>query len=169
MNSFDVFWLKKRGLLKHYYSVSGIVWKRGDNQSSIGVEVTLVENLREYLRGKESARDGFIRLRYRQGDEKFDYKVQLCTSNCNYGGFRYWFNCPHCSRRVGSLYCRRDYFTCRHCNYLTYESRNLSGTQRLLANIIGHPKLEAIRGEVKRKYYNGKPTRKYLRYLRTAQ
>lgn len=169
VHKIEIYWLKKCGLLKGYSTNTSITWRHGDNTSSISVGIELVENLREYLLGKEPARDGFIRLRYRQGDEKFDYKVQLCTSDCNYGRFRYWFNCPRCFRRVGVLYCRGDYFACRHCNYLTYESRNLSGIGKRMGKIISEPALEAIKSEVKRKYYNGKPTRKYLRSLRADQ
>lgn len=169
LHKIEIYWLKKRGLLKTYITNTGITWRLGDSTSSIGIEIELVENLREYLLGKELARDGFIRLRYHQGDEEFDYKVQLCTTDCNYGRFRYWFNCPRCFRRVGVLYCRGSYFACRHCNYLTYESRNISGTLKLLGRIISAPELDAMKSDVKRKYYNGKPTRKYLRSLRADQ
>lgn len=62
-----------------------------------------------------------------------NYRVELTTSKCNYGGVRYWFKCPQsldnrqCHQRVGKLYLPPDgkYFGCRHCHNLTYKCRNI--------------------------------------------
>ncbi len=62
----------------------------------------------------------------------FDYRVQLVTTSCHLGGVRWWFIRPltkngvYCGRRVGVLYRapRADYYGCRHCYDLSYESRN---------------------------------------------
>lgn len=52
--------------------------------------------------------------------------VNLVSTPCNYGGVRWWFQCPGCFRRVGKLYHPRGYgaryFQCRHCYDLTYTS-----------------------------------------------
>ena len=57
----------------------------------------------------------------------FDYPVRLTTTTLPWGGFRYWFICPAvgCGRRVSVLYLapRGEYFVCRHCNRLSYQSR----------------------------------------------
>jgi len=55
--------------------------------------------------------------------EKVDYKIELNSSPCFFGGKRWWFICS-CQRRVGALYFRYGdkYFGCRHCKNLTYES-----------------------------------------------
>ena len=65
---------------------------------------------------------------------EYDYKVGLTTTPCHFGGARYWFICPltvnnvYCGRRVAKLYKApaADYFGCRHCHDLSYESRNES-------------------------------------------
>ena len=31
-------------------------------------------------------------------------EIWLTTTNCNYGGKRYWFTCPRCSSRVATLF-----------------------------------------------------------------
>lgn len=165
LNTLDIFWFRKKALLTRYYSPTSIVWTRGDNKSSISIEVNLVENLREYLLGQEVPKDGFVRLSYKTVDQSYDYKVSLTTTDCNYGRFRYWFNCPLCFRRVGVLYCRGNYFACRHCQYLTYESKNLSGRWKWAGKIISASEVDALREEVKREYYNGKMTRKFRQYL----
>ena len=56
--------------------------------------------------------------------------IELSSTPCNYGGLRYWFVCPavkdgiYCGNRVTKLYLppTGQYFGCRECYDLTYES-----------------------------------------------
>lgn len=48
--------------------------------------------------------------------------IEISDTACNYGGRRYWFNCPCCTRRVVHLYMVNGEFACRHCHNLTYAS-----------------------------------------------
>lgn len=65
----------------------------------------------------------------------YDYPVQLQTTPLPWGGVRYWFTCPlvldgcPCRRRVGVLYLPpgAEYFGCRHCQNLTYQSAQEKG------------------------------------------
>lgn len=92
-NALRIFWLKKHGYLHKDYShmSGGITWTHGysENKSSIGFAVT--------IGGNEGDN---IKLQYthtsRETDEKenMDYRVELTTTPCNYGGKRYWFICP---------------------------------------------------------------------------
>ena len=50
---------------------------------------------------------------------------------CNYGGFRMWFICPQCGKRVEILFGSNKYFLCRNCQGLTYTSCNTHPTKRL--------------------------------------
>lgn len=147
-----------------------ITWtSRGwsENKSSVGVEVSTLEN---YLRIHYTQTD-----RYTEEKKEFDYKIPLTTTSCNYGGKRYWFTCPwfkngtYCGKRVGVLYKDGDYFACRYCYNLTYESRNMSGPYKSLGSIVSFPEIEKIRAEVKRTHYKGKLTRKYKRYLKAEE
>ena len=62
--------------------------------------------------------------------EWFDYWAEIVTTNCRYGGYRYWFLCPlwrngyPCRRRVAVLYKppSGSLFGCRICHDLTYKS-----------------------------------------------
>lgn len=78
---------------------------------------------------------GWLRLYYTTTDfwgEKtdLDYRVQLQTSPCNFGGVRWWFVCPLslggqvCGRKVAKLFKppNSNYFGCRECHDLTYQS-----------------------------------------------
>ncbi len=49
--------------------------------------------------------------------------INLTSTKCNYGGVRYWFKCPQCSKRVGTLYRKplTSLFLCRLCQNLTYQ------------------------------------------------
>ncbi len=65
-----------------------------------------------------------------------EYSVALDTTPCNYGGLRWWFLCPllrngrPCQRRCRFLYLPfgADYFGCRECYDLAYESQQKSGS-----------------------------------------
>lgn len=53
--------------------------------------------------------------------------IGITTSKCNYGGFRSWFICPVCGKRIGNLYkpLGEYLYTCRDCSNLTYISSRL--------------------------------------------
>jgi hypothetical protein len=64
--------------------------------------------------------------------------IRLTWTSCNYGGRRPWFVCPGvvngvpCQRRVAVLYGTGDYFLCRHCYGLAYESQRENRAYRAL-------------------------------------
>jgi hypothetical protein len=51
-------------------------------------------------------------------------RVYLNSTAQNLGGSRWWFTCPDCSRRCGSIYLSGScaHFACRVCHRLTYSS-----------------------------------------------
>lgn len=51
--------------------------------------------------------------------------IEITQSRCNYGGFRKWFICPQCNKRIGNLYRKplHKHFYCRYCQNLTYQLR----------------------------------------------
>ena len=98
-------------------------------------------------------------------------KVQLTTTSCNFGGVRYWFICPlsingiYCGRRIGKLYCApgTNYYGCRHCYNLSYESRNESRFGRIaqLGYVLKvERQYEKLYKKVKRWTYRDSPTKK---------
>lgn len=154
LKKLEIWWLKRNGFLDFWAKSSIVSWTHSSgNESTIRI-IPLV--------GDE---DGFIRLKYVQisndKEEKFDYKVELTTTDCNFGGKRYWFICPlttndkYCGRRIGVLYKVGDYFGCRHCHNLTYDSNKCG------YSITSIPEIKRLEKEMGRKFYNGKITRKY--------
>lgn len=163
LKKIEIWWLKKYDYLCGYKG-GAIKWTHpSGTESSVGI---LVSTFSE---------DKYLKINYtqtdRDSDEKkdFDYKIPLVTSSCHFGGDRYWFVCPwykngqYCGRRVGVLYKSGDYFACRHCYDLTYESRNEYKKYKhypLFASLDGYTKAEKLDEQIKRRYYAGKPTRK---------
>ena len=100
-----------------------------------------------------------------------DYLIWLTTSSCNYGGKRFWFCCPFCGRRVGTLYLtgRYDKFICRGCSNLSYQSRNESRSYRnnaLFFLVDHHGKIQRQYKKMKRWQYAGCPTKKAMKLYR---
>jgi len=172
-NGLSIFWLKKHGYLnkESTYRSGGITWSYGysENKSSISFSV-VKEN---WNTPEERA---YINLRYtntnRYSGEKddMDYKIELTTTPCRYGGKRYWFICPlyksgvYCGRRVGVIFSIGKWFGCRHCGDIAYAKQMEGGKYRW--NGVSIPDIERAEKDVKKFYYKGKPTRKYKRLIR---
>jgi len=160
----SIFKLKEFGLLSGYCA-STLTWTRrlSGHKSSIGICVDTEEL---YIKVNYTVTD-------RNTSEKpdYDYKISLTTTPCNFGGVRYWFICPlsvngvYCGRRTGTLYLASggNYFGCRHCYDLSYESRNESRLGRfgnIGYTIVADRKIEELYSQIKRWTYKGKPTKK---------
>ena len=122
-NRIDIRLLKKWGHFNNdSMSIGRWSWSRnGEQTGSVGYRVDsdhMVLNYRHRIRGGEW--------------EAIEQHIPLDRTPCNYGGFRWWFLCPHCSRRVAVLYGAGKYFLCRHCHGLTYSSQQESLPDRLL-------------------------------------
>lgn len=166
-NKLSIFWLKKHGYLDGGYRRGSIKWVYGlsGNESSIGFTITT----------KSQNEEDHIRLQYTHTDkwsgkkESLDYKVQLTTTPCNYGGMRYWFICPlsknerYCDRRVGVIYGIGKWFGCRHCGDICYATQLKGGKFRGYS--VSLPDIIKAEKEIKRKYYNGRMTRKYKKLI----
>jgi hypothetical protein len=124
----DIFVLTRKGFIRNGTWLSGtIAWTSqatGEQVASIGYEANTLDPT-----------SAWMRLHYTitrpNGDKKdMDYKVQLEATTPNYGGLRWWFLCALTVngrptwRRVRKLYLPSggDYFGCRQCYALTYES-----------------------------------------------
>jgi len=121
-------WLSQNGYFEGF-KVGRIQWNNcfGEITTSIGIRVDIYP---------EDIRGGYARLIYSRTHgvsgqrREIDYSIKIIRTKCQFGGFRYWFVCPlskngqGCNRKIGKLYLppRADYFGCRHCYDLTYQS-----------------------------------------------
>jgi len=168
----SIFKLKEFGLLRGRCT-STLTWthKLSGKTSSIGI---LVDTEDLYAKVNYAITD-------RDTDEKtdYDYKINLTTTPCNFGGVRYWFICPlsrdgaYCGRRTGTLYLASggNYFGCRHCYNLSYESRNECRLGRFgqMGYILkAERQYDELYQTIKRWTWRGRPTKK-VRKLRTLE
>ena len=166
LKNVSVFFLNKHGYLKPGWHSGDIIWSKGGEKTG-GITVkSFIFEPEKYINFIYSQTDRST------GEKKdFDYKIPLVTTPCYFGGKRYWFICPwsnngiYCGRRVGVLYLGSDYFACRHCYNLTYNCRNLSGIFKSAGQVVTESELEKLRQETRTKYYAGKMTKKYRKYL----
>jgi hypothetical protein len=172
-NRLNISFFKKHGYLNkdNSYSSGSIKWTYGigGSESSVGFSV----NRDNWGTPRESC---YIKLRYTHTSswtgekESMAFNVRLAQTRCNYGGSRYWFICPlskngsYCGRRVGVLFSIGKWFGCRHCGDIAYAAQMKGGRWR--GSSVSLPDIERAEGEIKRTYYAGKPTKKYIRYLK---
>ena len=83
-------------------------------------------------------REDYLQLNYNFQENDGEWKpieqrIRFDRTPCNYGGERLWFLCSGCNRRVAVLCSNGAYFFCRHCGNLSYSSRQLSSTDRIIA------------------------------------
>jgi len=128
MTSLDAAQLRDEGFFRSLFPPSGTwSWRcRGVSIGSVG-----------YSREDDDEGPCGLRFSYRierRGERReFDYSVKIVSTDCHFGGRRYWFVCPLvtdgcvCRRRCRILYLPdgSDYFGCRECHLLTYDSRQM--------------------------------------------
>lgn len=171
-NALRIFWLKKHGYLNKEYSCNsgGISWSYGYSEDKSSISFSINRDNWGAVNEKTHIKLQYTNTSHRTGEkEEMNYKINLTTTLCNYGGKRYWFICPltkngqYCGRRVGVIYSIGKYFGCRHCGEIAYDSQMQGGRYKGFVSI---PDIKKVEKEVKRHYYRGKPTRKYRRLIR---
>ena len=55
--------------------------------------------------------------------------IEVTTTPCYFGNKRFWFICPSCKKRVGTLYKppTKNGLLCRHCHNLKYRKSRYKG------------------------------------------
>lgn len=152
--------LKQWGYLVPGQRFSGIIsWSRGEIKTgSIGILVEMREM------------SGFLELDYKYGEEPVKYRVPIISIPSNLGkGLIWYFRCPHTGKRCRKLYGAGKYFFHREAfQGGMYESQTRSKPNREMWKTLEDAfEPENFRKEKKqlRRYYKGKPTRRYLKYL----
>lgn len=89
-------------------------WKRGEEHAgSVSVRVNPLEAVTlEYSVTTNGQRRDVVQ------------RIALDRVGCHFGGWRQWFACPCCEKRVAMLYLRCGRFACRHCQRVAYASQS---------------------------------------------
>lgn len=135
--------LKAWGFLVGY--ARGIITgkRNGRDVWSVGVSVDIKPAEEE---------DSYIQFSYYLNDNPVKHRHGIELFSCNYGGYRAYFRCKDCGKRIMTLYLRRGYFSCRHCHRLVYL---VSRRHRSLFEEID--RANALTNKVKRLIKRGHP------------
>jgi hypothetical protein len=118
-------WLNNRG-------VNTLTWSsRGEKLASVQF---LVETPVQFPNEIASIRMKYNVCKNGSAWQKLDYRINLTTTQCNYGGVRYWFSCPDCNKRVCVLYAD-IMFKCRTCLGIVHRSRNESALDQAIRRL----------------------------------
>ena len=159
--------LKKHNYLNGEYHNNTITWTNSSSghKSRIGIV------------GGVYGHEPHFRLQYTHtfidGERSdLDYRIEMTSTPCYFGGKRYWFVCPlmqdnkPCRRRVGVLYIVGKYYGCRLCHHLAYQSQQKTHTGRIgMFNKYLFNDLSDREQDMRIKYWRGKPTKRYRRLL----
>lgn len=166
----ELAWLRKHNYLGGY-SGGRLSWSyNGSPSGDIRVRVD-TSNDAPYIEFDYKVK------KHHEGEDKWreiKYQFQMESIPCRFGGKKWFFICGlyksgvFCGSRVRNLYMAGDYFGCRKCANLSYQSCNESKRYRGMFKILTQDwKAEDYYiKNVKRRLYRGKPTRKYRRYLK---
>jgi len=154
--------LKKWGYLKPENFKSGIItWSsRGEKTGSISIKNGIINQ------------QLYIELDYNFQDKPRNYKIWLTSVPSNLGkGKILFFICPQTNKRCRKLYSVCGYFLHRDAfNGCMYESQTKSKSYRQIEKQFGalfksEELYEKLYSKHFKKFYNGKPTKRYLRIM----
>lgn len=110
-----------------------------------------------------SSKGKYIKISY--PNSSITQNIKLTKTSCHIAGQRFWFECPHCERRIAVLYlCDEGYFSCRVCLNLTYKSKNKNYRSKdydLLRCADNYIKANELLDQIKRYSYRGQDTKKW--------
>jgi hypothetical protein len=142
-----------------------LTWSRNGNQTgSISIKVNT------------QSEQPYIELDYKYRDEPRNYKVSLVSLPSNLGkGLIWYFLCPQTNKRCRKLYSIGGYFLHREAfNGCMYETQAQSKKYRQLDKTLGaYFRTDDLYSQLYqkhfKKYYAGKPTKRYLRIMEQIQ
>lgn len=155
--------LKRWEYLNPHQNKSGVItWSRNGNQTGrISISIN-TQSVNPYLE-----------LDYAWNDKPINYRIQLVSLPSNLGkGVVWFFICPHTGCRCRVLHLIGGYFYHRTAfNGCFYEKQTESHRHRRFEKRFGESfRIEKILSQNNRKkirqYYNGKPTKRYLKLLK---
>lgn len=117
----------------------------------------------------------YIELNYKCNNESRNYKVYLTSTPSNLNRCKIWyFICPHTKKRCRKLYLIGDYFLHRLAFMgCMYETQTKSKRDRIIERknkpFFKGNEYDQLQAKHFKMYYNGKPTKRYLRILKVIK
>jgi hypothetical protein len=163
VKTISISFLNKGGYLKpNHWLRSTISWSRNENKTG---SITIVVSTH--------CESPYLEFDYKYNEVPINYRVQLVSILSNLGkGVVWYFICPRTGKRCRKLYLADTYFYHRSAfKGCMYEKQTQSKKSRYLDKTLGvyfqNEKLfEQFHEKHFKKYYAGKPTKKYLKLIR---
>lgn len=153
--------LKREGYFKEEFKYGGVVWSHlGERIADINFWVHKGDMYIRFIYTVKHSSSAEV--------QSMDYNVPFLRTSCYFGGYRYWFQCNYCQRRVGVLYIN-TYARCRTCARLSYKSQNASRLDRAMGSKGFLCDLDEERTSMRITHYAGSPTKRYKRYLKRRE
>lgn len=167
IRSFDIAFFKRNKILKPNSTNSGnIIWTNEMTgfKNSISYTIDLTDNR------------GILTLKYTYREtEEINYKILITSRTANIGnGLLWFFICPHTGKTCRKLHFISGYFLHRTADSsLMYQKQLDSKKMRFWCKRYGVMLDESVYSQLYskhfKKYYNGKPTKKYLKLIQKIQ
>lgn len=160
VKTISISFLIKQGYLKpNQWQKATVSWNRnGYNTGSISIIVNA------------QTENPYLELDYKVNDKLINYKIKLVPVTSNLGkGIIWYFVCPYTGKRCKKLYLVNNYFYHRSAfKGCMYEKQTYSKKNRSLNKVMGllfktDQLIEELNKKHFKKYYAGKPTKKYLK------
>ncbi len=161
-NNISIGFLLKNGYLKDNTNKSGIITWSWDGQKTDSISIRLIMDNRPR-----------IIFDYKSDNEPRNYSVYLSSLPSNLGkGVLWYFICMHTGKRCRKLHLLDGYFI--HRSALRggmYESQTRSKSWRTMEKVYGSyfeldRHYEELYSKHFKKFYNGRPTKRYLKLMR---
>lgn len=162
----DISKLKSWGYLNPEQIKSGTInWSRNGKPTG---SISVISNMQ--------SEQPYIELDYKFREEPRNYKIYFTSIPSNLNNGKIWyFVCPHTKKRCRKLYSIGGYFLHREAfNGCMYESQTYSKEYRFIDKKFGaYLDTGKLHDELNKKHfkkwYAGKPTKKYLRIMKRLQ
>lgn len=162
VETISITFLKQQGYLKPNHIKCGTVsWKiNGVKTSSISILVNTLEN--------------YVEFDYRANKVPIQYRVELVKRTANIGnGVLWFFECPNTLKLCRKLYFFNSCFLHREaCIGAMYVAQTYSKRTRAMIKVFNgfhRNTYQTIYSKHFRKYYQGKPTKRYLKASRQLE
>lgn len=113
----------------------------------------------------------YIELYYKANGKSFNYRIYFDCIKSNLGkGIVWYFLCPHSGKKSRKLFLYSGRFINRNCTHAIYDTQTKSKSYRRMEQTFGayfdvDNYYEEIHSKHFKKFYNGKPTKRYKRLL----
>ncbi|MBK9109925.1 MAG: hypothetical protein IPM92_16530 [Saprospiraceae bacterium] len=166
LKTVSISFLKKHGYLKpNQWQRGTITWSRNGNKTG---SISIIVNTK--------SGSLYLEMDYNCNEVPINYRVQLVSAPSNLGkGFVWYFVCPHSGKRCRKLYLADTYF----CHRLAfkgcmYKKQTFSKSYRRLEKAFriyfqSDDLIDRISQKHYKKYYAGKPTKKYLSHVKLLE